>query len=151
MKPSAYISDGGILFKESPPDSILKLNPLYTSAEIQALHNLLKEQDKKIIDNNAVGVPNPDGWELTTDSSDVATWKAYEEVRFNPDLIHRWVREGDAYVNRMTKEQMEGLKQHWSEPQTDLIVLLREEVTLMQKYLQEQNLREHFVTWRQKK
>ena len=50
MKPSAYISDGGILFKESPPDSILKLNPLYTSAEIQALHNLVKEQDKKIID-----------------------------------------------------------------------------------------------------
>jgi hypothetical protein len=49
MKPSAYISDGGILFKESPPDSILKLNPLYTSAEIQALHNLVEEQDKKII------------------------------------------------------------------------------------------------------
>jgi hypothetical protein len=111
MKPSAYISDGGILFKESPPDSILKLNPLYTSAEIQALHNLVKEQEKKIIYNNAVGVPNPDGWELTTDSSDVATWKAYEEVRFNPDLIHRWVREGDEYVNRMTKEQMEALKQ----------------------------------------
>ena len=39
----------------------------------------------------------------------------------------------------------------WSEPQTDLIVLLREEVTLMQKYLQEQNLREHFVAWRQEK
>jgi len=50
MKPSAYISDGGILFKESPPDSILKLSPLYTSAEIQALHNLVKEQEKKIID-----------------------------------------------------------------------------------------------------
>ena len=80
MKPSAYISDGGILFKESPPDSILKLNPLYTSAEIQALHNLVKEQQ-----------------------------------------------------------------------QTDLIVLLREEVTLMQKYLEEQNLREHFVAWRQEK
>jgi len=44
MKPSAYISDGGILFKESPPDSLLKLNPLYTSAEIQALHNLVEEQ-----------------------------------------------------------------------------------------------------------
>ena len=81
-----------------------------SSAEIQALHNLVKEQDKKIIYNNAVGVPNPDGWELTTDSSNVATWKAYEEVRFNPDLIHRWVREGDEYVNRMTKEQMEILK-----------------------------------------
>jgi DNA repair exonuclease SbcCD ATPase subunit len=46
-------------------------------------------------------------------------------------------------------EQIEALKQHWSEPQTDLIVLLREEVTLMQKYLEEQNLREHFVAWRQ--
>ena len=50
MKPSAYISDGGILFKESPPDSILKLNPLYTSAEIQALHNLVKEQQAEIDD-----------------------------------------------------------------------------------------------------
>ena len=48
MKPSAYISDGGILFKESPPDSILKLSPLYTSAEIQALHNLVKEQQAEI-------------------------------------------------------------------------------------------------------
>jgi hypothetical protein len=47
MKPSAYISDGGILFKESPPDSILKLSPLYTSAEIQALHNLVKEQSMR--------------------------------------------------------------------------------------------------------
>ena len=44
MKPTAYISKGGILFKESPPDSILKLSPLYTSAEIQALHNLVEEQ-----------------------------------------------------------------------------------------------------------
>jgi DNA polymerase II large subunit len=84
---------------------------LYTSAEIQALHNLVKEQEKKIIYNNAVGVPNPDGWELTTDSSDVATWKAYEEVYFSPSVIQRWVREGDEYVNRMTKEQMEALKQ----------------------------------------
>jgi len=104
MKPSAYISDGGILFKESPPDSILKLNPLYTSAEIQALHNLVKEQDKKIID-------------LTFDLE--------------------YARRTDEFV----KES----------PQTDLIVLLREEVTLMQKYLEEQNLREHFVAWRQEK
>ena len=47
--------------------------------------------------------------------------------------------------------ELEALKQHWSEPQTDLIVLLREEVTLMQQYLEEQNLREHFVAWRQEK
>jgi|GEM_PF-4339828 len=52
---------------------------------------------------------------------------------------------------RQQQAEIEALKQHWSEPQTDLIVLLREEVTLMQKYLQEQNLREHFVTWRQEK
>jgi hypothetical protein len=63
-----------------------------------------------MIYNNAVGVPNPDGWELTTDASGEVTWSAYEEVRFNPDLIYRWVREGDEYVNRMTKEQMETLK-----------------------------------------
>jgi len=64
-----------------------------------------------MIYNNAVGVPNPDGWELTTDSSGEVTWKAYEEVYFSPSLIQRWVREGDKYVNRMTKEQMEALKQ----------------------------------------
>ena len=52
---------------------------------------------------------------------------------------------------RQQQAEIEALKQHWSEPQTDLIVLLREEVTLMQKYLQEQNLREHFVAWRHEK
>jgi hypothetical protein len=30
MKPSAYISPNGILYKELPPDSLLKLTPLYT-------------------------------------------------------------------------------------------------------------------------
>ena len=34
------------------------------------------------------------------------------------------------------------------EPQTDLIVLLRVEITLMQKYLEEQKLLGHFVNWR---
>jgi hypothetical protein len=48
MKPQAYISDGGVIFKESPPDSILTLAPLYTSAEIQALHNLVEEQQVEI-------------------------------------------------------------------------------------------------------
>ena len=54
-------------------------------------------------------------------------------------------------ILRQQQAEIEALKQHWSEPQTDLIVLLREEVTLMQKYLEEQNLREHFVTWRNEK
>ena len=56
-----------------------------------------------------------------------------------------------ATMLRKQQAEIEALKQHWSDPQTDLIVLLREEVTLMQKYLQEQNLREHFVAWRQEK
>ena len=42
-------------------------------------------------------------------------WKAYEEVHFSPSLIQRWVREGDEYVNRMTKEQMEAYKKSLTE------------------------------------
>ena len=34
MKPVAYISDGGVIFKESTPDSILKLTPLYAMREL---------------------------------------------------------------------------------------------------------------------
>jgi len=34
MKPVAYISEGGILFKESPPDSMIKLTPFYTMREL---------------------------------------------------------------------------------------------------------------------
>jgi len=37
-------------------------------------------------------------------------WKPYEEIEFHNKVIHRWVREGDEYVNRMTKEQMEEFK-----------------------------------------
>jgi hypothetical protein len=34
MKPVAYISEGGILFKESPSDSMIKLTPLYAMREL---------------------------------------------------------------------------------------------------------------------
>jgi len=37
-------------------------------------------------------------------------WKAYEEVNFSDQYIMRWVREGDEYVNRITKEMMEDFK-----------------------------------------
>ena len=37
-------------------------------------------------------------------------WKPYEEIEFHNKVIWRWVREGDEYVNRMTKEQMEVFK-----------------------------------------
>lgn len=38
-------------------------------------------------------------------------WKAYDEVNFNDQYILRWVREGDMYVNNITKEMMEDLKE----------------------------------------
>jgi hypothetical protein len=50
MKPSAYISDGGVVFKEIPPNLMFNLTPLYTSPEIQYWHSLVKDQDKKIFD-----------------------------------------------------------------------------------------------------
>jgi len=34
----------------------------------------------------------------------------HEEVHFNDQYILRWVREGDEYVNKITKEMMEDLK-----------------------------------------
>jgi hypothetical protein len=37
-------------------------------------------------------------------------WKAYEEVKFSPDFILRWVREGDFYVSRIDKKLMQQLK-----------------------------------------
>ena len=67
------------------------------------------------------------------------------------DLVRIELTIQAATMLRQQQAEIDALKQHWSEPQTDLIVLLREEVTLMQKYLQEQNLREHFVAWRQEK
>jgi len=48
MKPSAYISEGGVVFKEIPPNLMFTLTPLYTSPEIQYWHNLVKEQDNRI-------------------------------------------------------------------------------------------------------
>ena len=50
MKPVAYISEGGILFKESPPDSMIKLTPLYamrelTDREIMELYCMTSNND----------------------------------------------------------------------------------------------------------
>ena len=69
MKPVAYISDGGVIFKESPPDSILKLSPLYTSAEIQELHNLVKEQPMRELTDEEIMQVYKDalGIKLSTD------------------------------------------------------------------------------------
>ena len=47
-------------------------------------------------------------------------WKAYEEVHFNDQYILRWVREGDEYVNKITKEMMEDLKSVVRQQQAEL-------------------------------
>ena len=43
-------------------------------------------------------------------SKEPVAWKAYEEVHFNDQYILRWVREGDEYVNKITKKMMEDLQ-----------------------------------------
>lgn len=47
-------------------------------------------------------------------------WKAYEEVNFSDQYILRWVREGDEYVSRITKEMMEDFKAVVSQQQAQL-------------------------------
>jgi hypothetical protein len=46
MKPIAYISPNGILYKELPPDSLLELTPLY------AMHELTNEEISDIRDKH---------------------------------------------------------------------------------------------------
>jgi hypothetical protein len=45
MKPVAYISPNGILYKELPPDSLLKLTPLY------AMRELTEEEIREVADS----------------------------------------------------------------------------------------------------
>ena len=50
-------------------------------------------------------------------------WKAYEEVHFSDQYILRWVREGDEYANRITKEMMEDLKSVVRQQQAEIETL----------------------------
>ena len=68
-------------------------------AEIEAL--------KQIIDANNL---NQNIGQFVKPTNEPVAWKAYEEVHFNDQYILRWVREGDEYVNKITKEMMEDLK-----------------------------------------
>jgi len=43
-------------------------------------------------------------------NNEPVAWKAYDEVNFSDQYILRWVREGDEYVNRITKEMIEDFK-----------------------------------------
>ena len=53
-------------------------------------------------------------------NNEPVVWKAYEEVHFNDQYILRWVREGDEYVNKITKEMMEDLKSVVRQQQAEL-------------------------------
>ena len=50
-------------------------------------------------------------------------WKAYEEVNFNDQYTMRWVRVGDEYVNKITKEMMEDLKSVVRQQQAEIEAL----------------------------
>ena len=54
---------------------------------------------------------------------DKVAWKAYEEVDFSNKYILRWVREGDEYVNKITKEMMEDLKSVVRQQQAEIEAL----------------------------
>ena len=68
-------------------------------------------------------------------------WKAYEEVNFSDQYIMRWVREGDEYVNRITKEMMEDFKAVVRQQEKELtnaghmIGVLREYISDLEKGL----------------
>ena len=50
-------------------------------------------------------------------NNEPVAWKAYDEVNFSDQYILRWVREGDEYVNRISKEMMEDFKAIVEKPQ----------------------------------
>ena len=52
-------------------------------------------------------------------------WKAYDEVNFSDQYILRWVREGDEYVNRISKEMMEDLHAVVRQQQAEIEALKR--------------------------
>ena len=56
-------------------------------------------------------------------NNEPVAWKAYEEVNFNDQYIMRWVREGDEYVNRISKEMMEDLQAVVHQQQAEIELL----------------------------
>jgi len=56
-------------------------------------------------------------------ANEPVAWKAYEEVNFGNQYILRWVREGDEYVNKITKEMMEDLKSVVRQQQAEIEAL----------------------------
>ena len=56
-------------------------------------------------------------------ANEPVAWKAYEEVNFSDQYILRWVREGDEYVNRISKEMMEDFKSVVRQQQAEIEAL----------------------------
>ena len=68
-------------------------------------------------------------------NNEPVVWKAYEEVHFNDQYILRWVREGDDYVNRITKEMMEDLKSMLRQQQAEIEALKAAVCSFFNDYL----------------
>jgi hypothetical protein len=56
-------------------------------------------------------------------NNEPVAWKAYDEVNFSGQYILRWVRVGDEYVNKITKEMMEDLKSVVRQQQAEIEAL----------------------------
>jgi len=65
-------------------------------------------------------------------------WKAYDEVHFSDQYILRWVREGDEYVNRISKEMMEDLHAVVRQQQAEYYSLLVNHDKLYAKVVEQQ-------------
>jgi len=60
-------------------------------------------------------------------------WKAYEEIHFSDQYILRWVREGDEYVNHISKEMMEDLQDVVRQQQAE-IEALKAKLTILETW-----------------
>ena len=45
-QPIAWVSEHGVLFKEFPPESVLKLTPLYTEEQIKKELEVAKQKEE---------------------------------------------------------------------------------------------------------
>ena len=73
-------------------------------------------------------------------NNEPVAWKAYEEVNFSDQYILRWVREGDEYVNRITKEMMEDFKSVVRQQQAEIEALTSYVIDYRDEYVP-------FINW----
>jgi hypothetical protein len=98
MRPFAYISKDGVFFKELPPSPWLELTPLYTSEEINTLHQLVKEQQDKIDElNNPIFKAISMAFNELTDAEIQEIW---ESKKFCGDLYIDYIAFARAIIRK---------------------------------------------------